>query len=105
MSDLDKITEQHRRRRAIVYVRQSTPGQVKNNHESRALSVAMKTSPWVAIETPRWWPPFLPMGGHGFSPRFCPEGPVVGRALLSTRDLRRADREESGGSDADFGGV
>src|SRR5579875_1013175 len=33
-------------------------------------------------------PRFLPMGGHGFSPRFCPEAPVVGRALLSTRDLR-----------------
>src|SRR5579875_1477138 len=30
----------------------------------------------------------LPVGGHGFSPRFCPEAPVVGRALLSTRDLR-----------------
>ena len=30
------------------------------------------------------------MGGHGFSPRFCPEAPVLGRALLSTRDLRRA---------------
>ena len=42
MSDLDKITEQHRRRRAIVYVRQSTPGQVKNNHESRALQYALR---------------------------------------------------------------
>src|ERR1700756_4866437 len=29
------------------------------------------------------------MGGHGFSPRFCPESPVLGHALLSTRDLRR----------------
>jgi len=27
------------------------------------------------------------MGGHGFSPRFCPEVSVVRRALLSTRDL------------------
>jgi hypothetical protein len=34
MSDLDEITEQHRRLRAIVYVRQSSPGQVQNNHES-----------------------------------------------------------------------
>jgi len=42
MSDLDKITEQHRRRRAIVYVRQSTPGQVRNNHESRALQYALR---------------------------------------------------------------
>src|SRR6516162_9575860 len=30
------------------------------------------------------------MGGHGFSPRFCPRAPVVGRALLSTRDPRTA---------------
>jgi hypothetical protein len=27
------------------------------------------------------------MGGHGFSPRFCPEALVVRRVLLSTRDL------------------
>src|ERR1700750_2470627 len=27
------------------------------------------------------------MGGHGFSPRFCPEVSVIGRALSSTRDL------------------
>jgi hypothetical protein len=31
------------------------------------------------------------MGGHLFSPRFCPEAPVLGRALISTRDLRRAE--------------
>jgi len=31
------------------------------------------------------------MGGHGFSPRFCPEAPVIGRVLLSTRDLRTAN--------------
>src|SRR5438477_5981034 len=31
------------------------------------------------------------MGGHLFSPRFCPEVPVVGRALVSTRDPRRAE--------------
>ena len=30
------------------------------------------------------------MGGHGFSPRFCPEAPVIGRVWLSTRDLRTA---------------
>ena len=29
-------------RRAIVYVRQSTPGQVQNNHESRALQYALR---------------------------------------------------------------
>jgi DNA invertase Pin-like site-specific DNA recombinase len=43
MSDLDKITEAHRRLRAIVYVRQSTPGQVQNNHESRALQYALRS--------------------------------------------------------------
>lgn len=42
MSDLDKITEPHRRLRAIVYVRQSSPGQVQNNHESRALQYALR---------------------------------------------------------------
>jgi excisionase family DNA binding protein len=42
MSDLDKITEQHRRVRAVVYVRQSSPGQVQNNHESRALQYALR---------------------------------------------------------------
>jgi excisionase family DNA binding protein len=42
MSDLDKITELHRRRRAIVYVRQSSPAQVQNNHESRALQYALR---------------------------------------------------------------
>jgi excisionase family DNA binding protein len=42
MSDRDKITEAHRRLRAIVYVRQSSPGQVHNNHESRALQYALR---------------------------------------------------------------
>jgi excisionase family DNA binding protein len=42
MSDVDKISEQHRHRRAIVYVRQSSPGQVQNNHESRALQYALR---------------------------------------------------------------
>ena len=27
------------------------------------------------------------MGGHGFSPWFCPEAPVIERVLLSPRDL------------------
>src|SRR5215469_16130536 len=30
------------------------------------------------------------MGGHGFSPRFCPECPVFGRALMPARGPRRA---------------
>src|ERR671935_821634 len=36
MSDRQKITDQHRRRRAVVYVRQSTPTQVEQHGESRA---------------------------------------------------------------------
>jgi DNA invertase Pin-like site-specific DNA recombinase len=36
MSDRQKITEAHRRRRAVVYVRQSTPTQVLAHAESRA---------------------------------------------------------------------
>src|SRR5947208_4671053 len=42
MSDLSKITEQHRRRRAVVYVRQSTMTQVERNHESRARQYALR---------------------------------------------------------------
>ncbi len=42
MSDLQKITEQHRRRRAVVYVRQSTPTQLERNHESRARQYALR---------------------------------------------------------------
>jgi DNA invertase Pin-like site-specific DNA recombinase len=42
MSDLSKITEQHRRRRAVVYVRQSTPTQLERNHESRARQYALR---------------------------------------------------------------
>lgn len=36
-----KITEAHRRRRAVVYVRQSSPGQVERNVESAALQYAL----------------------------------------------------------------
>jgi hypothetical protein len=46
MSDRDKITERHRRARAIVYVRQSSPGQVQNNRESRALQVWDQAEVW-----------------------------------------------------------
>jgi DNA invertase Pin-like site-specific DNA recombinase len=42
MSDRTKITAAHRRRRAIVYVRQSTAGQVERNHESRARQYALR---------------------------------------------------------------
>ena len=51
MSDLQKITEQHRRRRAVVYVRQSTMTQVERNHESRARQYALRQ---LAIEL--GWP-------------------------------------------------
>ena len=36
-----KITDAHRRRRAVVYVRQSSPGQVEHNVESAALQYAL----------------------------------------------------------------
>ena len=36
MSEPGKMTEAHRRRRAVVYVRQSTLGQVERNTESAA---------------------------------------------------------------------
>src|SRR4051794_26580568 len=42
MSDLAKITDAHRRRRAVVYVRQSTPAQLERNHESRARQYALR---------------------------------------------------------------
>jgi excisionase family DNA binding protein len=42
MSDRQKITEAHRRRRAVVYVRQSTPQQLERNHESRARQYALR---------------------------------------------------------------
>lgn len=42
MNDQGKITEQHLRRRAVVYVRQSTMTQVDRNHESRARQYALR---------------------------------------------------------------
>jgi excisionase family DNA binding protein len=42
MSDRAKITAAHRRRRAVVYVRQSTPTQLERNHESRARQYALR---------------------------------------------------------------
>jgi excisionase family DNA binding protein len=42
MSDRQKISEAHRRRRAVVYVRQSTPRQLERNHESRARQYALR---------------------------------------------------------------
>ena len=41
MSELSKITDRHRQRRAVVYVRQSTPGQVERNTESAARQYAL----------------------------------------------------------------
>ncbi|MGZ6617753.1 MAG: recombinase family protein, partial [Solirubrobacteraceae bacterium] len=41
MSELSKITQRHRQRRAVVYVRQSTPGQVERNIESAARQYAL----------------------------------------------------------------
>ena len=42
MSDRGKITEAHRRRRAVVYVRQSTLAQVERNIESTARQYALR---------------------------------------------------------------
>jgi excisionase family DNA binding protein len=42
MSDRQKVTDEHRRRRAVVYVRQSTPTQVEQNAESRARQYALR---------------------------------------------------------------
>ncbi len=42
MSDRQKITETHLRRRAVVYVRQSTVTQLERNHESRARQYALR---------------------------------------------------------------
>lgn len=52
MSDRGKITETHRRRRAVVYVRQSTLGQVERNVESTARQYALRER---AVEL--GWPP------------------------------------------------
>ena len=41
MSDEQKITAEHLSRRAIVYLRQSSEGQVRNNLESQKLQYAM----------------------------------------------------------------
>src|SRR5947199_2282778 len=42
MSDRAKIRDEHRRRRAVVYVRQSTPTQLERNHESRARQYSLR---------------------------------------------------------------
>src|SRR3954469_4851274 len=42
MSELGKVTEAHRRRRAVVYVRQSTLHQVERNVESAARQYALR---------------------------------------------------------------
>jgi DNA invertase Pin-like site-specific DNA recombinase len=41
VSELSKISDRHRQRRAVVYVRQSTPGQVERNTESAARQYAL----------------------------------------------------------------
>jgi DNA invertase Pin-like site-specific DNA recombinase len=42
MSERQKVTDQHRRRRAVVYVRQSTATQLEHNRESRARQYALR---------------------------------------------------------------
>jgi DNA invertase Pin-like site-specific DNA recombinase len=43
MSDDHKLQPQHLARRAVIYLRQSSPGQVQHNKESQALQYAMVT--------------------------------------------------------------
>ena len=43
MSERGKITDHQRQRRAVVYVRQSTPGQVERNTESAVRQYALAT--------------------------------------------------------------
>jgi DNA invertase Pin-like site-specific DNA recombinase len=52
MSDRGKVSARHRQRRAVVYVRQSTPGQVERNTESGARQYALAER---AVEL--GWPP------------------------------------------------
>jgi DNA invertase Pin-like site-specific DNA recombinase len=52
MSERGKVTDAHRRRRAVVYVRQSTLGQVERNTESAARQYALRER---AVEL--GWPP------------------------------------------------
>jgi DNA invertase Pin-like site-specific DNA recombinase len=42
MNSQSKITERHRQRRAVVYVRQSSPGQLERNTESTARQYALR---------------------------------------------------------------
>src|SRR3954462_4324950 len=42
MREAPKIDDAHRRRRAVVYVRQSTAGQLERNHESRARQYGLR---------------------------------------------------------------
>ena len=42
MNSQNKITERHRQRRAVVYVRQSSAGQLERNTESTARQYALR---------------------------------------------------------------
>ena len=54
-----KITERHRQRRAVVYVRQSSPGQLERNTESTARQYALRERA-VALG----WPAASVVGGR-----------------------------------------
>lgn len=41
MNGEQKITPEHRRRRAVIYLRQSSEGQVRHNLESQQLQYAL----------------------------------------------------------------
>jgi len=61
-----KITDAHRAKLAVVYVRQSTPQQVAENRESLARQYALaehaRAPGWPAERVPR--PPALGTGDH-----------------------------------------
>jgi hypothetical protein len=69
MSEFSKITERHRQRRAVVYVRLSTPGEVERNTESAARQYALAERA-VELGWPAgscwWWmrTPACPLGGR-----------------------------------------
>jgi DNA invertase Pin-like site-specific DNA recombinase len=52
--NLDKVTDEHRQRRAVVYVRQSSTEQLRHNHESRRrqyeLADRARQMGWSAVE-------------------------------------------------------
>jgi hypothetical protein len=51
----DKVRPYHLERKALLYVRQSSPHQVLHNRESSALQYAMRDRRTCALPIIRWW--------------------------------------------------